>query len=433
VSNSLAVATVTATLKNLLMSAFTTNAVDPLAGVSVTMVNPADRDAKTGANIFLYQISPNAQLRNLALPSRDERGATLTPPQAALDLHYLISFYGDPVVWEPQRLLGIAVRTLNTQPVLSPSMIAQTVASLATSTTSAFMAQSDLASSFEKVRLVEAEISLEEMSKLWSILLQAKYALSVLYVASVVLLDSPEPGVTALPVLQTNLSINPMRSVSLDQLVGTDPTTFGAIVSGAQVALLGTGLGDPGLTVVLDGNPLLGGGPSSSIVSRADNRLEFVLPSTLSAGAHGVQVASFASPGATLPIVESNPVTFLLRPQVTTVGKATVTQTAGGSFSGVLTVQVVPPAAEGQTISLLLNQKSPTLVGQAAPGLVLALDPNAFGSPPGSVNQITQLNFPFGGVDSGTFAVRLRVDGAESPPVLLPTSPPSMGPEVAIP
>ena len=49
-------------------------------------------------------------------------------PQAALDLHYLLTFYGNEAQLEPQRLLGSVVRTLHARPVLTRQQIQQTIA-----------------------------------------------------------------------------------------------------------------------------------------------------------------------------------------------------------------------------------------------------------------------------------------------------------------
>ena len=121
-SNSLAIATVTEALKNLLTSYL------DLSEVSASQVSTLSPDAPTGIaipgiNVFLYQISPNAALRNQDLPTRLADGTLLRKPQAAVDLHYLLTFYGDYATLEPQRLLGAATVALHANPVLSQTQI----------------------------------------------------------------------------------------------------------------------------------------------------------------------------------------------------------------------------------------------------------------------------------------------------------------------
>src|SRR5215208_37401 len=125
-SNYLAVATVTATLRRVL-----TTAVGPdVSGATVTTLRPDDSTNGTpgmGINIYLYQVTPNAAWRNADLPTRREDGRLVQRPRVALDLQYLLSFYGNEVKYEPQRLLGSVVRTLHTRPVLTRQMIRGTV------------------------------------------------------------------------------------------------------------------------------------------------------------------------------------------------------------------------------------------------------------------------------------------------------------------
>jgi hypothetical protein len=119
-SNFLAVATVTATLRQMLLPVVGKD----VPGATVTTQRP---DAAGGAqglcvNIYLYQVTPNAAWRNEDLPTRRTGGELVKHPQVALNLHYLLTFYGDEGNLEPQRLLGSVMRTLHTRPVLTSKM-----------------------------------------------------------------------------------------------------------------------------------------------------------------------------------------------------------------------------------------------------------------------------------------------------------------------
>ena len=91
-SNYLAIATVTAALQTKLIKA-----AEVFDGAVVTTSRPNGNDgAVTPAiNIFLYQVIPNAAYRNCDLPTRRSDGHLAQRPQAALTLHYLLSFLGD--------------------------------------------------------------------------------------------------------------------------------------------------------------------------------------------------------------------------------------------------------------------------------------------------------------------------------------------------
>ncbi|MFN2624138.1 MAG: Pvc16 family protein, partial [Chthoniobacterales bacterium] len=99
--------------------------------------------------------------------------------------HYLLSFYGNEAKLEPQRLLGGITQRLTSRPILSDTMINAMLADAAFN----FLAGSDLADEGEAVRFTPMGLSLEELSKLWSVFFQTPYALSVAYQASTVFIE----------------------------------------------------------------------------------------------------------------------------------------------------------------------------------------------------------------------------------------------------
>src|SRR5207244_718340 len=98
---------------------------------------------------YLYQVSPNAALTNADLPARRNNGELMQRPQAALDLNYLLTFYGAEAQLEPQRLLASTVRALHARPILTREIIRQTIAK----PTFAFLANSNLADAIDLVKL----------------------------------------------------------------------------------------------------------------------------------------------------------------------------------------------------------------------------------------------------------------------------------------
>ena len=146
--------------------------------------------------LFMYQVSPNGALRNNDLPTRAANGNVMKRPTVALDLHYLLAFYGNESELEPQRMLGAAVRDIHAKPVLMRRMIEDAIAS------EPFLAESNLADAAEQIKFTPLALSLEELSKLWSVFFQAPYALSVAYQGTVVLIESEENAQAALPVLR---------------------------------------------------------------------------------------------------------------------------------------------------------------------------------------------------------------------------------------
>ena len=153
-SNYLAVATVTATLQQVLQSVVGAD-VPGAKATTVRPVLPGTGLPEVGVNIFLYQVLPNAVLRNLDLPTRGPDGAAGQRPTAALDLYYLMSFYGQDGQLEPQRVLGSVVRQLHSRPLLTRQMIRDTV----TNPAYAYLATSNLAEAVDPVRFTPLGLS----------------------------------------------------------------------------------------------------------------------------------------------------------------------------------------------------------------------------------------------------------------------------------
>src|SRR5215510_7226791 len=199
-SNHLAIATVTASLAQFLQG----EVQNDVPGLTVTTARPDGTSAPqqgVRVNIYLYQVTPNAAWRNSDLPTRSDDGRLLQRPRAALDLHYLLTFYGNEAQLEPQRLLGSTVRVLHSRPVLTREQIRQTINSPAF----AFLALSNLAEDIELVKFTPTTLSLEELSKLWAVFFQTQYTLSVTYQGTVVLIESDTTPSSPLPVLERNV------------------------------------------------------------------------------------------------------------------------------------------------------------------------------------------------------------------------------------
>lgn len=192
-SNALAIATVTTALAQIVRAAAQSvvNGADVLTGRPDPAATPAHR-----IHLFLYQVSPNTAMRNNDLPTRSSDGKVVTRPTVALDLHYLLAFYGSESELEAQRMLGAVARDLHSRPLLTLSMIQGAIAS------QPFLSGSNLADAIETVKFTPLAVSLEEMSKIWSIFYQIPYALSIAYQGTVVLIESEEAAQPALPVLR---------------------------------------------------------------------------------------------------------------------------------------------------------------------------------------------------------------------------------------
>ncbi|MHC3474031.1 DUF4255 domain-containing protein [Streptomyces sp. 7R007] len=163
---------------------------------------PADPPADPTISVFLYQVTPNTSRRNDDLPTRASDGTLVRRPAAALDLQFLITAYGDETELVAQRLIGSVVRTLHEIPVLPRDVIEQAAER-------PYLAGSDLAESVQRVRFTPTVMDIDETSKLWGMLYQTPYALSVVYQAALVLIDGREGPVAGKPVQRPQVRVLP--------------------------------------------------------------------------------------------------------------------------------------------------------------------------------------------------------------------------------
>lgn len=395
-SNFLAIASVTATLQRILQAALPSD----ITGATVTAVRPAEGQntnlPEIGVNIFLYQVSQNPHSRNADLPTRRADGELAQRPQAALDLHYLFSFYGSDLLLEPQRLLGSTVAFLHSQPLLTRAQIKAAVSD----NTKPFLAKSDLATQIDMVRFVPLTLSLEELSRLWSVFLQVRYVLSVAYQASVVLIERQVEARPALPARAFNLAAIPMRQPYIVRVVAQSGEGT-PILPGGAVSIEGLDLRSDIMRVEIDGAAV----PTSEV--HADH-IGLTLPGTLAAGLHGIQArhgVQIGAPGVAHMAFSSNLGTFVLHPVISKIDNnydIAITDVKGADEaprSATVVVGVAPKVRPKQTATLeLLTPQGVayTFIGQPR------------------TDDANKLTFSISGVAAGDYLLRVRIDGAES-------------------
>jgi len=403
-SNSLAIAAVTSTVRYVLDRALQAPHAGQVGGAAVTTLHPSalgtdDLVTSAGINVFCFLATPNHAWNLNDLPTRRSDGSLAARPVAAVDLHYLVTCYGDDAMLEPQRLLGRVVIALKTTATLTRDVVAAALDLYADDPDTAFLAESDLAAEVELVKLSPTPLSLEEMSKLWGVL-DSPYLLSQTYLATVVLVTAEAQPSLALPVLRRVIGVSPYTPPRIEEV---QPQPAGsAAATGASLLVTGSGLLPSG-----DGAALVAVGPAELVPepdARAD-AVRVVLNDMVPAGLHAVSIRhrAAAGPAGSPPsriTATSNAVPLLLRPEVSAVstGASTVTLT------------LAPPLQAGQRVGVQLSRLDD--VGSDAPGVVsLVLPPVA--APSASVP------FPRGDVPPGTWLVRVQVDGVDNLPGLI--------------
>lgn len=394
-TNALAIAAVTATLRNLLDAGVNSD----VPGTSVT-ARPPDRarTSMTGnqVNIFLYQVLPNAALRNQPLPAQARNGESAHPP-LALNLHYLVTAYGendDEVV--SSRLLGDAMSVLHDHTLLHPNELQSALAG------------SDLHEQVERVRVTPQPLSVDEISKLWTAF-QIEYRVSTTYEASVVLIESTRQRRSPLPVLRRGSEDQGVTAVaapgpSITQ-VAPDVGHPGLLLAarlGDDLVLEGANLDASG-TVRITNTRLPDAVTLAPVAEGGKLRVHLPTPAEDAAAqtdyAPGVSTVALVLVRPGLPTIATNEAPFLLAPTIT------VTPTAAAAGNIGLQLTCSPRVRDDQSVLLLFGER------QVAPVVV---------SNPADPTLPTTIDFAIPSVDPGVYVVRLRVDGVDSLPVSMP-------------
>ena len=408
-SESTAIAATTTTLQHLLNGGIPTR--DPgLPGLVVTTMPPdLARKGHNSAqlNIFLYQTQVNAAWRNLDLPNQVRPGETGYPP-LALNLHYMLTAYGDENDDETisHRVLGGAMSVLHDHPLLGRAEIA------------AALAGSGLENQFERVRITPIVLPMDDMSKLWTAL-QSNYRLSAGYEVTVLLIDSTLPVKAALPVLKRGVDDRGPTAVagrapSLDSI--RYPRSQQAARLGDDVVLVGSQLTLANTTVQFSSARVPAPILLTPTAGDRPGEIKLHIPSlaedanVMSAWAPGLYTAAVVVQQASGPPLISNEIAFALAPTIT---RSPATAAAGTINSA---INCTPRIVAGQRVLLLFGD------GQVAPDSV--------DQPPPAANAPSLAKFTLNNVAKnadGTakvYTLRLRVDGIDSIPVVLSGSPP---------
>lgn len=354
-SNYLAVATVTAILQRILQS---TVQLD-IDGVRVTTLQPrniGNGTPETGINLFLYHVARNPALNNAdAKPFRSQ--GTPIKRQTAVDLYYMISFYGNDTELLPQRLLGSVVRTFNDYSTISVEAIQEALAD----PTYRFLEGSNLANQLQQLLIVPLEMNLDNLSKVWSVFFQAPYMLSLVYKVTVVTIEGDESLKRALPVSDRNLGgVVPFPNRPVVEQVVSASGKLEPILATSSLHIRGKHLANDITQIRIGGFEL-----SPSVVS--ENQITLALADVpvdfLRAGVQSLQVIhripiSTANLNHENRAVDSNVAPFVLRPTIKQFRTQKQNRPIDELRSLVLTVQIDVMVGIKQRVVLAMNEWS---------------------------------------------------------------------------
>lgn len=394
-----AIATVTATLQNLLANV--------AVGASVTTQSPSiARNGETGAqiNIFLYSVHHNAAFRNSPMPNEIRSGETALPP-LPLVLKYLITAYGlndDDI--SGQQLLGQVMSLLHDHPILGKSDI------------EGITPDSGLHRQIENIRITSDSLSLDDMSKLWTSFQSAEYRLSTGYEVSVVLIRSTRPAKTPLPVLTRGENDSGISAQA--DLIPPYPTISEVNPPNQQLSV---GLGD---TVSIDGHHLDGDSRVMNLTNSdlpapitlpigagTANHLSAQIPNDPSNWVAGVYMVDVTISKAGEPDKTSNALPLPITPRIIDISPASPVP-RDGSGNVTLTITCSPEIRPEQRVALLLGDREVLSQTRAV--------------------QTDTLSFLIEEALAGSRFVRLRVDGIDSPLIDHSVTPPVFDPAMEV-
>ena len=380
----MAIAAVTATVRNMLLQDVTS---DPdLADTAVTTQAP---DRARGAlvsnqlNLFLYQTLISAAWRNSDIPqqvNRSERGF----PALGLNLYYLMTAYGrdnDDVFGH--RVLGRAMRLLHDHALLGPDEIKNALIS------------NDLWQQVERVRITPQPLSVDEMSKLWTIF-QTQYRISAAYEVAVVLIESRRPIARPLPVLTRGtgdfgVAVEPDLVPPFPAIERVAPPSNQVSARLGEVLLI-SGHHLDGTSAIRFANPLAGSIDVPPMAGGTDQRVSVQVPNDPVNWPAGLYALSLLIQQPGQPDRLTNALPVLIAPRIQNIAPDPAARDAAGAV--ILQVSCSPEVRPAQRASLMIGARE--ILAQPV------------------VAQTNILTFPVPLAAPGTHFTRVRVDGAES-------------------
>ncbi|MFZ4506491.1 MAG: DUF4255 domain-containing protein [Fimbriimonas sp.] len=363
------IAAVTATLTNWLQDAVLSSLSGTVTATSIDKLVPTTDQL----NLHLFHVSFNPGYRNRDQAARRSDGSLVERPTTAVDLHYLITFTGvDDVT--PQLMLAQFLRVVQAQPQLTKKKIVDVCKNSKVKA----VKESNLASQIDSIKLTPTNLTIEERSRLWSLFPGKQHLLSVVYVASTVVLEAdfdPEPS---MPVLRPAVGAGVFSAPQLSsaQIVG-EPGSEKLVISGVGLS--------KDVVVTVDGFP-----PIKSGIAVQGDQINVNLPAGIGYGVDSVTVTQEMEAGGRKWPVESDPVPFLFRPVIKT---ATVTATD-------IEVEFARTVGKSQKVAFIIQKLD------GGPQIRMTV--------PVRGADATKLSIPTAGKPKGNFVLRVRVDQAES-------------------
>lgn len=436
-ANALAIAAVTATLKDLLSDGVFDGDLNVLGEVQVssqppdTLISDQERNA---LNIFPWKVTHNAALSNMDMPSHSHGGQRVSRNRLALDIHYILTATGSSDLNAPI-LMGFGMQQLHENPVLTRAAIRRSLGGATPNVTGTILpadykmlVASDLADQIESIRLVPAKTEDDELSKIWPAF-NAALRMSSLYKVSVVLIEAQTRVKPALPVRTVGLRVNPMLRPRISAVHAQEgdrdsPAAPQPVPMGGRLMIMGSGLASDHVKV------RVGTAELQPVVVQADPQTDSVFPEQISirlpqsqggnpiamtAGVQSVVVEhlfdSDPNPGGQRTREVSPPAAVVIAPDIGSITSSLAASATTGRFSGTIDVALTHQVGAVQSVQLFLNPLPGT--GTTTAFSIDAETRAGTGS---------GLRFPADDLPPGAYLYRLSIDGAETTLDVSPSS-----------
>ena len=429
-TTALGIAATTEVLRAILHTAVTESKLkDVLGSFSASTFAPGqikvpEAAADNSLNLFLYQVIQNQGWRNLGLPVRDGNGDRVNSPPLALDLYYLMTAFA-PDELSSQSLLATGMLALHElslltrdgiRAALSPPPPPQTdnrsdlVKKLVTA---------GLDKQIEAIKVSPHNLSLDDLNRILG------SSIDRLRERGLPGYGGPAGEQPAHALGAAGATAAEPRRVPLQQ---PDDRRGGA----AEY------LPVTGATIILKGHDLLAGKTVVRFGSAAEQEpdvnastpfaLSVLLPVNVPAGMTTVQVVQQLAvgegrrmdpvpPASLRHGFESNLMPLVIQPRIAKTGPSYDITKANESGAGTeprsadITVGLEREVGKRQRATLLLNQKNAPASGPVRGYSFEAETRDLPGAPDTSATVTWSVN----GVHAGTYLVRVRIDGAETP------------------
>lgn len=413
-SNALAIAAVTATLKRILEQGISQDPDLPDTEVTIQPLDKArGNKTKNQLNLFLYQIQRNAAWVNTGLPQQQVRlGESGFLAPLPLNLWYLVTAFGrnDDSDNSAQpfghHLLGKAMSILHDHPELSAADII--------AATQTILPASDLDRQIERIRISFQPVPVGEINQLWTGF-ATPLRLSVAYEVAVTLIESKRPAKTPLPVLTRGPQDQGVTAVASLPPLLVPSAPLAAARLGDDITLNGQRLNNGSFRVrfrnafLPDHNDIdpEAGGTSTQITVHLKGLAEDA--EAFTKWVPGIYTVSLVGNGPNFPGGTSE---VALAPVITV--------SPNNASAGAITLQITcaprlldppPPDKKKQQVFLLFGENGSPIPVQSLVN-------------PADTSQPTRLTFLVPAATAGTYVVRLRVDGVDSLPVVSTKTPP---------